>query len=177
MRLIDFFVYSMKGLIFFSFVFFSTLLLGGLFYVAKADTANLNLRLSIVMPPQCTIGSGSSTSVSFGQVQQGLIDGVTYKRMPIDYGLVCTNLEKNALRMTLSWSALTLNGQSSIRTTRNNLGIAIYRDNTRLGNFSALNFNYGAAPLLYAVPDKPIGTMLTDAGYFTGVMTMTLDYQ
>ncbi|EKT60433.1 fimbrial protein [Providencia rettgeri] len=146
--------------------------------MAQADTANLILRLSIIMPPQCTFSNSSTTtSVSFDEVQQGLIDGVSYKRMPIDYGLSCTNLEKGALRMSLSWTGVTLNGQSAVYTNRSNLGIAIYRDDTRLGNNATINFTYGAFPALYAVPVKPTGMMLTDAGAFNGMMTMTLDYQ
>lgn len=90
-----------KGVILFAFVFFSTLLMGSLFYIAKADTANLNLRLTIISPPQCTFNGSQTTSVRFGEVQQGLIDGVSYKRMPINTGLTCTNLEKNALRLSL----------------------------------------------------------------------------
>jgi type 1 fimbria pilin len=130
------------------------------------------------MPPQCTFNSGDNTTmVSFGEVQQGLIDGVSYKRMPINTGLSCNNLEKNALSMVLSWSALTLNGVSAIQTNRTNLGIAIYRDATRLSNNSTINFSYGDSPSLYAVPVKPNGTMLTDAGPFTGTMILTLNYQ
>lgn len=178
MHLISLFNYCTKGLILFTFVFISTLLLGSLFYMAQADTANLILRLSIIMPPQCTFSNSSTTtSVSFDEVQQGLIDGVSYKRMPIDYGLSCTNLEKGALRMSLSWTGVTLNGQSAVYTNRSNLGIAIYRDDTRLGNNATINFTYGAFPALYAVPVKPTGMMLTDAGAFNGMMTMTLDYQ
>ncbi|MGO2333432.1 fimbrial protein [Providencia sp.] len=178
MPLMQYIALGAKILVLVSFVFFSTLLLGSVFYAAQADTANLNLKLTITMPPQCSFsGNNNSTSVSFGEVQQGLIDGVSYKRMPIDTGLICTNLEKNALRMTLSWTGITLNGQSDIRTNRTNLGIAIYNGASRQGNNSSINFTYGASPSLFAVPDKPIGGMLTDAGPFTGVMNVTLNYQ
>lgn len=145
---------------------------------ARADTANLNLSLTIITPPECTIaGGGTSMTVGFGQVQQGLIDGVNYQRMPINYQLNCTSLASNALKLTLSWPSITLNGQSAVQTSQANLGIAIYRDSTRLGNGASLSFPYGNAPALYAVPVKPTGMMLTNAGGFTGAMTMTLDYQ
>lgn len=145
---------------------------------SHADTANLNLKLTIVTPPQCTIGGGSSISVPFGQVQQGLIDGVSYKRVPINYNLSCTSVAKNTLTMSLSWASVTLNGLSAIQTNRSNLGIAIYRDATRLGNGASINFNLtGTHPALYAAPVKPTGTMLSDAGAFYGAMTMTLNYQ
>ncbi|HHN8583491.1 TPA: fimbrial protein [Providencia rettgeri] len=150
----------------------------GMFNRVEADTANLNLTLTIITPPQCTIRGGDSMTVSFGEVQQGLIDGVAYKRLPIDYQLSCSSVMSNALTMSLSWTGVTINGTSAIYTGRNNLGIAIYRDNTRLGNGTNLNFNLlGTHPALYAVPVKPTGTMLTDAGPFNGAMTLTLNYQ
>lgn len=143
---------------------------------AQADTANLNLKLTIITPPQCTIKGGTLLNVSFGDVQQGLIDG-NYKKTLIDYGLVCTSVASNAMRMTLGWTNATLGGGAAIQTNRSNLGIAIYRDSTRLSNNQSLNFTNGSPPVLYAVPVKPSGVMLTDGGTFSGTMTLTLDYQ
>lgn len=171
-------VIRIKGLVVFSCFFFSSVLFEALTHMAQADTANLNLTLTITMPPQCTFNNGNSIQVvSFGEVQQGLIDGVNYKRTPIDTGLSCSGLEKNALNMSLSWSAVILNGISAVSTNRSNLGIAIYRDTTRLGNGASINFTYGSPPNLYAVPVKPSGMMLSDAGTFSGMMTVTLNYQ
>lgn len=145
---------------------------------AYADTANLNLTLTIITPPQCTINGGDNMVVSFGEVQQGLIDGVSYKRIPINYNLVCSSVASNALKMSLSWSGISINGVSAIQTNRSNLGIAVYSNTTRLGNGASISFTYGSSePSLYAVPVKPTGTMLTDAGSFNGSMTMTLNYQ
>lgn len=145
---------------------------------SRADTANLNLKLTIVTPPQCTIGGGDSISVPFGQVQQALIDGVSYKLVPINYNLSCTSVAKNTLKMSLSWTSVTMNGVSAIQTNRSNLGIAIYHGGTRLINGTSLNFDLaGPHPALYAVPVKPTGAMLSDAGLFYGAMTMTLNYQ
>ncbi len=179
MLLIQHVTVGIKGLIVFSVLFFSTLLFGSLFYVVHADTANLNLTLTITMPPQCTFSNNSSIQiVRFGEVQQGLIDGVSYKRTPIDTGLSCSALEKNALKMGVSWDKeVTFNGISAVSTSRTNLGIAIYRDSTPLRNGASINFTYGNPPNLYAVPIKPSGMMLSDAGSFTGTMTVTLNYQ
>lgn len=143
---------------------------------ALADTANINLKLTIITPPECTLNGSSTMNVSFGDVQQGLIDG-SYKRIPVNYGLFCTSLESASLKMTLSWTNVTLGGGASIRTNRTNLGIAVYRDNTRLSNNTSINFVYGRPPALYVVPVKPAGMMLTNGGSFSGAMTLTLDYQ
>lgn len=143
---------------------------------ALADTANLNLRLTITTPPECTFNGSSAMNVSFGDVQQGLIDG-SYKRLPVNYGLVCTSLASTALKMTLNWSNVTLGGGAAIQTNRSNLGIAVYRDNTRLSNNTSISFTNGSPPALHVVPVKPAGMMLTNGGSFSGVMTLTLDYQ
>ncbi|MFV9068884.1 fimbrial protein [Serratia fonticola] len=150
--------------------------LGGTPPLAQADTANLNLTLTIITPPQCTIRGGTAMNVSFDDVQQGLIDG-NYKKTLIDYGLVCTSVANPSLKMTLGWTNVTLGGGAAIQTNRSNLGIAIYRDSTRLSNNASLNFTNGSPPVLYAVPVKPSGVMLTDGGSFSGTMTLTLDYQ
>lgn len=150
--------------------------LGGSLPLAQANTANLNLMLTIITPPACTIKGGSVVDVNFGEVQQGLIDG-SYKKTLIDYGLVCTSVASNALKMTLSWTNASLGGGDSIKTDRNNLGVAVYQGSTRLSNNASLNFTNGNPPTLYAVPVKPSGTMLTDGGSFSGYMTLTLDYQ
>lgn len=155
------------------------MLLGSWGGLSQADTANLRLGLTITMPPQCNFNDGSNMQiVRFGEVQQGLIDGVSYARRQINTGVSCSRLEKAALRMTVSWSGITLDGQSAVSTNRAGLGIAIYREATRLGNGSSLSFNYyDSPPALYAVPVKSNGMMLTDAGSFTGQMTVTLNYQ
>lgn len=80
--------------------------------------------------------------------------------------------------MTLGWNATTINGQNVIKTNLTNLGIAIYQDNTRLNNGAVLNFTYkGTMPSLYAIPVKPIGSVLTDGGNFSGILTMLVDYR
>lgn len=167
----------LMGVALFYFVFWGILLSGAVFNMAQADTARLNLTLKITMPPQCFFSGGSSSAVSFGQVQQALIDGVSYKRMPINMDLNCPGLEKNGLRMTLSWDDLSMNNQSAVITNRKNLGIAIYNGSNRQRNNSSINFKYGSEPTLFAVPVKPVGVTLTDAGNFTGKMTLTLNYQ
>jgi type 1 fimbria pilin len=143
---------------------------------ALADTANLNLKLTIITPPVCTLKGNNVMSVDFGDVEQGLIDGV-YKKKLIDYGLTCSSVASNALKMTLSWEEVSPDGKSAIKSGLSNLGVAIYRDGTRLGNNASLNFTNGSPPTLYAVPVKPSGMTLTNGGSFSGWMTLTLAYQ
>ncbi|CAK7012392.1 MULTISPECIES: fimbrial protein [Providencia] len=147
------------------------------FPASAAFTVNFNGTL-VVTPPECTVNGGSTTDVQFGDVHETLINNSSYKRTPIMYALNCTQVYNNALKMTLTWNAITLNGQNVVRTNRSNLGIAIYQDNTRLNNGTSLNFTYGGSmPALYAVPVKPTGTVLTDGGEFNGVLTMVVDYR
>ena len=147
------------------------------FSTLAALTVNFNGTL-VVTPPECTVNGGSTADVQFGDVHETLIDNSSYKRTPIVYALNCTQVYSNALKMTLVWNVITLNGQSVVRTNRTNLGIAVYQDNTRLNNGAALSFTYGGAmPTLYAVPVKPAGTTLTDGGTFNGVLTMVVDYR
>lgn len=132
----------------------------------------------VVTPPECTINGGTVADVNFGDVHETLIDNSSYKRLPINYTLNCTNVYSNALKMSLGWTAISINGQNVIRTDRTNLGIAIYQDNTRLNNGSVVNFTYGSAlPALYAVPVKPAGSVLTDGGAFNGTLTLVVDYR
>lgn len=155
-----------------------TLLLAlGAIPAEAAFTVNFNGVL-VSTPPECTIDGGATTDVDFGDVHETLIDSSSYKRLPINYTLNCTQVYSNALKMTLSWSALTMNGQNVVRTNRTNLGIAIYQDSTRLSSGSVINFTYGGGmPSLYAVPVKPTGTVLTDGGSFNGTLTLVVDYR
>lgn len=147
-------------------------------FISSNASAASNVKVSVTVfnPPECTLNGGDTANVNFGDVQQGLIDG-SYKRMQINYGLVCTSVANPSLKMTLGWTNATLGGGAAIQTNRSNLGIAIYRDSTRLSNNASLNFTNGSPPVLYAVPVKPSGVMLTDGGAFSGTMTLTLDYQ
>ncbi|MFV8984689.1 fimbrial protein [Serratia fonticola] len=131
----------------------------------------------IVTPPECKVNGGSTTDVVFGEVHETMIDGTSYKRIPINYGLSCTNVYSNALKMTLSWSSIVINGANVVKTNRNNFGLAIYQNSTRLNNNAVINFTNGTPPALYAVPVKPAGTVLTDGGDFYGTLTMQVEYQ
>jgi len=144
--------------------------------IAANLSTNIQIRVTVYGEPECTLGGATTTSVDFGDIHQAKIDGA-YGRSPINYNLICNGLYKNTLKMTLRWTDRQINGESSVTTNLPNLGIAIYRDGTRLSNGATLNFNYGNSPALYAVPVKPTGVNLTSGGDFTGNLTMVLDYQ
>ncbi|WP_447870179.1 fimbrial protein [Serratia fonticola] len=148
--------------------------------LGQAVAAPLYITLSgtlIVTPPECTVNSGSTTDINFGEVHETLIDNVSYKRTAINYGLTCTNVYSNALRMTLSWSNVVIGGMNAVKTNRTNFGLAIFQNTTRLNNNAVINFTNGSTPALYAVPVKPAGTVLTDGGSFTGTLNMLVEYQ
>ncbi|HHN8583362.1 TPA: fimbrial protein [Providencia rettgeri] len=145
--------------------------------VSAAFSVNFNGTL-VVTPPECTVNGAATADVLFGDVHETLIDNSSYKRTKIDYVLNCTRYS-NALKMTLTWqNPITINNQSAVRTDRKNLGLAIYQDNNRLNSGAELDFTYGGTmPTLYAVPVKPIGSVLTDGGPFNGLLTMVVDYR
>jgi len=148
--------------------------------LGSAVAAPLTVTMSgtlIVTPPECRVNGSSFTEISFGEVQETLIDGSSYKRTAINYGLTCTNLYSNALKMTLSWSNVVIGGVNAVKTNRTNFGLAIYQNNTRLNNNAVLNFTNGTSPALYAVPVKPAGTTLSDGGEFVGILNMLVEYR
>ncbi|HHQ6539702.1 TPA: fimbrial protein [Serratia fonticola] len=148
--------------------------------LGPAVAAPLTITLSgtlIVTPPECTVNGNSITDIPFGEVHETLIDGVNYKKTQITYGLTCTNVYSNALKMTLSWNNVVLGGGNAVKTNRTNFGLAIYQNSTRLNNNAVINFTNGTPPVLYAVPVKPTGTVLTDGGNFIGTLTMQVEYQ
>lgn len=145
---------------------------------AKGDIADLTLVLTIVEAPTCTFDEGNTITVSFGDVHERWIDGVSHKRIPINYNLVCRGLSSEYMTMTTSWKGLYFDGLSVIETSRNNLGLALYHDSTRLSNGDSINFAYnGTHPSLSVVPIKPSGATLLDGGDFSASMTIALTYQ
>lgn len=147
--------------------------------VSAGTVFNIYLRGELmVTPPECAFDSANTEDVYFGDVHETLIDNSTFKRTPIHYTLNCTNVYSNALKMTLTWEGITLNGKNVIKTNRENLGIALFQDAMQLSSGSVINFTYGGTqPALFAMPVKPAGSVLTDGGGFYGTLTMVVDYR
>ncbi|MCD2529386.1 fimbrial protein [Providencia huaxiensis] len=158
-------------------VFISILFISICLNKSVASMAYIGLSITVIEPPSCSFDGGNTLGISFGEVQQALIDGKSYKKTSIDYNFKCTNLSTNLLKMTLSWNNFRVNGVDSIKTNRDNLGIAIYHGNDIVSNNSNIHFIYGAMPYFYAVPIKPDGSMLSDAGNFSAEMIMKIEYQ
>ncbi|WP_350024968.1 fimbrial protein [Providencia rettgeri] len=168
---------SYQYLLFKSQVFISIISILICFNTASASMASIGLTITVIEPPNCSFVEGNTLNVDFGDVQQDLIDGASYKKTNVNYNLQCTNLSTNLLKMKLSWTNFRVNGVDAIKTNRDNLGIAIYQDNNIVSNNSNIHFIYGAMPSIYAVPIKPSGSMLSDAGDFNAEMIMTIEYQ
>lgn len=158
-------------------IFLSGMLVGNI-DKAGADIVDLEIELIIrTAPPSCTIGDGGYVLISFDDVHEALIDGVSYKRIPINYNLVCRELESNYIGIRMLWSELIFDGESVVKTSRRNFGIALYSSLERLKNGHLSTFYYNQEhPRFYAVPIKPKGMNLVDGGSFNASMTVEIIY-
>ncbi|MFC0226923.1 fimbrial protein [Serratia aquatilis] len=151
------------------------MLLGGLTFWSQAlmaDQANLSLRLTIYAPPSCTINSGYSVPVDFGNVLSTQVDGVNYKKV-VPYNLSCSNLT-GAVSMSLSGGTNFPSG--ALGTSLPDLGIAFYTDSTKWNLGESRSFSYNSRPTMYAVPIKTPGVTLTTGGDFTAGVTLVINY-
>lgn len=152
-----------------------------LFSAGQATAAPLATTLSgtlVVTPPECILNSNQQQSVNFGDILLTRIDGSNYKR-PVPLSLTCTNLAKNALRMTLQGDTTTFNSSGALKTSNGKLGVAFYVNNTRQAINQSLTMSYTTLPTLEVAPIKDMAASYrdTDGGYFSALATLKVDYQ
>lgn len=144
-----------------------------------APNAPVTIKITVLAPPPCTFNNNNPITVDFEDVLTTRIDGTQYKKMTVPYNLSCTGvLSKNGLVISISGTGVNLDGGSSVlRTNRNDFGIALLRNSSRIDVNSDQSFTWPNAPLLEAVPIKRPGATLTDIGDFTATATLKLAYQ
>jgi len=151
-------------------------------FSAQAGSVNIGqvtVKVTILAPPPCIINGNAPIEVDFGDVLTTRVDGVNYRK-PIEYGLECPadQLLKNALRLQIQGSGITLGGPTTVLAVPGvaDFGIQLQEGTTALGVNTWLNFNYPAVPDLYAVPVMKAGATLT-TGAFSASSTMKVEYQ
>lgn len=134
----------------------------------------VTVSVTIFVTPQCEINGNKPITVSFSDaVMTTRVDGEQY-RQPVNYTLVCTNLKSNAMKMQIQGVDAGF-GDGALRTSNDNLGIALLNGVTALPVNSWLNFTYPSLPTLQAVPIKRPGATLA-GGIFSSAATMVVEY-
>ncbi|EPN2807082.1 fimbrial protein [Serratia marcescens] len=152
------------------------LFLGVLPIFALADSA-INVSVIIVTPPPCTINEGNKVDVDFGdRVGINKVDGVNY-RQAMNYQITCDNAGGNhrALSLSLDGRAAVFDG-NALQTSKTDLGIRVYQNETPFKPGSALNIDLNNPPRLEAVPVKKEGSTLAE-GAFEAWATLRAEYQ
>lgn len=134
----------------------------------------VTVKVTVLVPPPCTINDDRPIEVEFGDVMTTRVDGNNY-RMPVNYSLICTGGSSNAIKIQVQGSGASFDS-TVLQTNRAGLGIELQRGNNKLAVNSWLNFNYPDKPELWAVPVKQNSVALT-GGEFTAGATMKVAYQ
>lgn len=169
----------MKHLTFSAFI----LLLGfssATFAATQYNDAPIQLHGTLIKYPPCTFNGGNDIEVPFGDnIMIKYIDGVTYKKVVVPYGLVCDTSDSgytSALKLTLTGEVAPF-GSGLLKTDKTALGIQFMTDEGNLAMNTDLNFQYNnGAPTLYAVLAKDASDTLT-GGEFSATATIMVDYQ
>ncbi|CAI1043204.1 fimbrial protein [Serratia fonticola] len=141
---------------------------------AGANTATVTVKVTVVVPPQCTINDNRPIEVEFGDVITTRMDGNSY-RMPVNYTLGCTGAYFNAMKLQVQGEGASFDW-TVLKTTKTGLGIKLQQGSNKLAINSWLNFTYPNQPELWAIPVKQGGATLT-GGEFTAGATMKVAYQ
>lgn len=151
------------------------------FYALGADGdplphgTKVNITATIVAPPPCVINNNNKIEIDFGVVGINRIDGVNYRKK-IEYQLSCDGVdEARQLVMKISGMAANFDARMLDTTTRD-LAIKFEQESQQMDLNSAVRFNLGQPPSLYAVLVKnSVGTLIE--GEFTSSATLEVSYQ
>lgn len=142
---------------------------------AVDNEASISFSGTLNEPLACTVNSGKSISVNFGNdLVTTKVDGSNYIRT-IDYTLDCKGNSKNTMKMKIAGAPAPFDSTVLMSTKNNELGIALRANGAPLAVGSWLNFTYPNKPTLQAVPVKAAGTL--SAGFFSAGATLLVEYQ
>jgi len=141
----------------------------------SAASANLTFNGTLNEPPPCTIDSGSTIEVDFGDVGTKRVDGVKYRRA-VGYTIRCgASTLPWLLRLSINGTATTFDN-SAVQTNVPELGIRLFQNNLPFRLNTPLDITLSSPPTLEVVPVKQPGSVLAPAR-FTAVATVLAEYQ
>lgn len=145
------------------------------FTSAVADQPMVTLKVTVVVPPPCTINSNQIINVVFNNnILTTHIDGRQYLQ-EFNPNIVCNNLYKDQLRFKIDGIKSAFDN-SALKVT-NDFAISILADNKPITLGSWQNFTATHIPTFAVVPVKRANAQLAGQGRFTASATLTIDYQ
>ncbi|MEG5888276.1 fimbrial protein [Enterobacter ludwigii] len=142
---------------------------------SPGDVTRLNITGIIVDSPECVVNGNDTVDVDFGNdVIIRRINGGDYK-VGIEYTALCGAVAKNGLKLTISGEEAGF-GNGLLKTSRDGLGIRLYRDGQIVSAGKDMSFDYPDFPVLDAELVKDDTVNLT-AGEFSGAATMVIGFQ
>ncbi|WP_226475682.1 fimbrial protein [Pseudomonas sp. MWU16-30323] len=143
--------------------------------LCSGASANLTFSGTLNEPPPCTIDSGSTIEVDFGDVGTKRVDGVKY-RQGVGYTIRCgASTLPWLLKLSVRGTETTFDN-AALQTTAPDLGIRLYQNNLPFRLNTPLDISLAAPPTLEVVPVKRPGAILT-AARFTAVATLLAEYE
>ncbi|WP_455827635.1 fimbrial protein [Pseudomonas graminis] len=143
--------------------------------LCSVASANLTFNGTLNEPPPCTIDSGSTIEVDFGDVGTKRVDGVKYRRA-VGYTIRCSaSTLPWLLKLSVKGTETTFDN-AALQTTAPDLGIRLYQNSLPFRLNTPLDISLSAPPTLEVVPVKRPGSVLKAQG-FTAVATLLAEYQ
>lgn len=143
--------------------------------LCSVASANVTFSGTLNEPPPCTIDSGSTIEVDFGDVGTKRVDGVRYRR-GVGYTIRCgPSTLPWLLKLSVNGTATTFDA-SAVQTSVPDLGIRLFQNNLPFLLNTPLDITLASPPTLEVVPVKRLGSILT-AARFTAVATLLAEYQ
>ena len=138
-------------------------------------SANVTFSGTLNEPPPCTIDSGSTIEIDFGDVRTKRVDGVRYRR-GVGYTIRCgPSTLPWLLKLSVNGTATTFDA-SAVQTSVPDLGIRLFQNNLPFRLNTPLDITLASPPTLEVVPVKRPGSILAPAR-FTAVATLLAEYQ
>jgi type 1 fimbria pilin len=168
--------------------------------LCNAALANVTFTGTLNGPPPCTIDSGNTIEVDFGDVGTNRVDGMNYRRgvaytincqrppcttdsgWEVDFegltligGTARINCDPRVLKLSINGTATTFDG-SAVQTSVPELGIRVLQNNVPFLLNTPLEISLSSPPVLEVVPVKRQGVTLAPAR-FTAVATLLAEYE